>query len=113
MTKSEIIPHLLAPGIIAILRADSTAGFVEVAEALYAGGITALEVTMTTPGALEAIGEIAARFEGRMIVGVGSVIDADTCRTAIVSGAEFVVTPVTKVEVIRIANRYGKPVASG
>jgi 2-dehydro-3-deoxyphosphogluconate aldolase/(4S)-4-hydroxy-2-oxoglutarate aldolase len=113
MTKSEIIPRLLEPGIIAILRAESTAGFTEVADALYAGGVRALEVTMTTPGVLDCISELAARVVGRMLIGVGSIIDGDACRTAILAGAEFVVTPVTKSAVIRIANHYGKPIASG
>ncbi|HEV7402673.1 MAG TPA: bifunctional 4-hydroxy-2-oxoglutarate aldolase/2-dehydro-3-deoxy-phosphogluconate aldolase [Chthoniobacteraceae bacterium] len=113
MTKSEIIPRLLDPGIVAILRAESTAGFTEVADALYAGGVRALEVTMTTPGVLDCLSELAARFEGRMLIGVGSVIEGEACRTAILSGAEFVVTPVTKSAVIRIANHYGKPIASG
>ncbi len=113
MTKSEIIPRLIEPGIIAILRAESTAGFTEVADALYAGGVRALEITMTTPGVLDCISELAARFDGRMIIGVGSVIEGDACRTAILAGAEFVVTPVTKSAVVRIANHYGKPIASG
>ena len=113
MTKPDIIPRLLAPGIIAILRAESTDGFLEVADALYEGGVRAMEVTMTTPGALKAIAEIAAKYADRMLIGVGSIIDAETCRTAILAGAEFVVTPVTKPDVIRIANRYGKPIASG
>lgn len=113
MTKPEIIQQLLAPGIIAILRAESTKGFAEVAEALYAGGVRAMEITMTTPGALDAISEIAAQMHGRMVIGVGTVIDVDTCRTAILSGADFVVTPITQPAVIKIANRYGKPIASG
>jgi len=113
MTKSDIIPRLLDPGVIAILRAGSSQNFTKVAEALHAGGITAMEITMTTPGALASISEIAATLGNRMLIGVGSVIDAETCRSAILAGAEFVVTPVTKSEVIRIAHHYGKPIASG
>ncbi len=113
MTKPDILQRLLEPGLIAILRADSATGLSKIAEALLAGGVTALEVTMTTPGAIEAISETAAHFAGQMLIGVGSVIDPETCRTAILAGAEFVVTPVTKPEVIRMANHYGKPIASG
>ncbi len=113
MTKSEIIPRLLDPGIIAILRADTSEKLVSVVEALMEGGITAAEVTMTTPNALQVITEVTARFGGKVLMGVGSVLDPETCRAAILAGAEFVVTPVTKPEVIRLANRYGKPIVSG
>jgi len=113
MTKPEILQHLLTPGIIAIIRADSSDQLVSVAEALLAGGVTAMEVTMTTPNALKVIGEVTARFGDKILMGVGSVLDAETCRAAILAGAEFVVTPVTKPEVIRMSARYGKPIASG
>ena len=68
---------------------------------------------MTTPPALEVIAEVTARFGPKILMGVGSVLDAETCRVAILAGAEFVVTPVTKPEIIRVANRYSKPVACG
>jgi 2-dehydro-3-deoxyphosphogluconate aldolase/(4S)-4-hydroxy-2-oxoglutarate aldolase len=113
LTKAEICRRLLHPGIIAILRANSSDGLVSVAEALAEGGVTAVEVTMTTPNALQVISEVAARFSGRILMGVGTVLDPETCRAAILAGAEFVVTPVTKPEVIRLANRYGKPIING
>ncbi len=113
MTKSEIILRLLDPGIVAILRADSSDQLVTVSEALAAGGVTAVEVTMTTPNALQIITEVTARSRGKILMGVGTVLDPETCRAAILAGAEYVVTPVTKPEVIRLANRYGKPIISG
>ncbi len=113
MTKPEIIRHLLDPGIVAIIRADSSDQLMAVAEALLAGGVTAMEVTMTTPDALKVIGEVTARFGDKVLMGVGSVLDPETCRAAILAGAQFVVTPVTKPEVIQMCNRYGKPIASG
>ncbi len=113
MTKPEIIQRLLDPGIVAIIRADSSGQLLEVAAALLAGGVTAMEVTMTTPNALEVITAVNAEFGDRVLMGVGSVLDPETARAAILAGAEFVVTPVTKPEVIRLCNRYGKPIASG
>lgn len=113
LEKAEICRRLLEPGIIAILRADSSEHLVEVAEALHKGGITAVEVTMTTPDALQVISEVVARFSGKILMGAGTVLDPETCRAAILAGAEFVVTPVTKPEVIRLANRYGKPIVNG
>ena len=113
MHKNTIIRRLLDPGIIAIIRADSSDQLIEAAEALYAGGVTAMEVTMTTPNALQVISDVTARFGSKLLMGVGSVLDTETCRAAILAGAEFVVTPVTKPDVIRLANRYGKPIAAG
>src|SRR6478736_10420902 len=113
MHKSTIIRRLLEPGIIAIIRADSSDQLLHAAEALVAGGITAMEVTMTTPNALQVVGDVTARFGNKLLMGVGSVLDSETCRAAILAGAEFVVTPVTKPDVIRLANRYGKPIAAG
>ena len=113
MLKPEIIRRLLDPGIIAIIRADSSEQLVEAAAALLAGGVTAMEVTMTTPNALQVIAEVKARFGGQVLIGVGTVLDVETCRAAVDAGAEFVVTPVTKPEVIRTANQLGKPIASG
>ena len=66
--------------------------------------------TMTTPNALQVITEVTARSGGKILMGVGTVLDPETCRAAILAGAEFVVTPVTKPEVIRLSNRYGKPI---
>ncbi len=113
MHQPEIIRRLLDPGIIAIIRADSSEQLVAAAEALLKGGVTAMEVTMTTPNALAVIAEVTARFGGEILMGVGSVLDPETARAAILAGAEFVVTPVTKPEVIRLCNRYGKPIACG
>jgi 2-dehydro-3-deoxyphosphogluconate aldolase / (4S)-4-hydroxy-2-oxoglutarate aldolase len=113
MQKPTIIRRLLDSGIIAIIRADSSDQLMDAAAALLAGGVTAMEVTMTTPNALQVIGDVTARFGRKLLMGVGSVLDPETCRAAILAGAEFVVTPVTKPDVIRLANRYGKPIAAG
>ncbi len=113
MTKPEIIARLLDPGIIAIIRADSSDQLLHVADALIEGGVTAMEVTMTTPNALHIITEVTARHGDKLLMGVGSVIDSETCRAAMLAGAEFVVTPVSRPEVIRMCNRYGRPIASG
>lgn len=113
MTKTQIIQRLLDPGIIAIIRADSSEQLVDAAAALLAGGVTAMEVTMTTPNALAVVTAVTQRFGDRILMGVGSVIDAPTVDAAVAAGAEFIVTPVTKPEVIAAANRLGKPIASG
>ena len=113
MTKPEIIHGILNPGIVAVIRADSSDQLISLAEALIEGGVTTMEITMTTPNALQAIHDATQKFGSRILMGVGTVLDTETCRAAILAGAEFVVTPVTKVDVIRLCNRYGKPILNG
>ena len=111
MTKKEILDTLLASKIIAIIRLDSSEPVYKVADALYKGGVIAIEVTMGTPNALKEIAKLA-RHDG-ILPGVGSVVDAAMAKAAIEAGAEFIVTPTTKLEVIKMAHYYGKPVLSG
>ena len=113
MNKSDITARLLEAGIIAIIRADSSDQLLDAAQALADGGVTAIEVTMTTPNALEVVRDAAAKFGDRILMGVGTVLSEENCASAILAGAQFIVTPVTKPEVIRACHRYGKPIASG
>jgi 2-dehydro-3-deoxyphosphogluconate aldolase/(4S)-4-hydroxy-2-oxoglutarate aldolase len=113
MTKSAIIQRALDPGIVAIIRADSSEQLVEAAGALLAGGVTAMEVTMTTPNALAVITAVSQKYGDAILIGVGTVIDPATARAAVGAGAQFIVTPVTKPEVVAVANELDKPIASG
>jgi len=113
MQKARAIERLLNPGVIAIIRADSSEHLVSVAQALEAGGVTAMEITMTTPNALEAIRAIKSDLGDRILMGVGTVLDTETCRMALLAGAQFVVTPVHKPDVIALCNRYSVPILSG
>ena len=113
MTKPEILERIINPGIVAIIRADSSEQLIDAATALYEGGVTGMEVTMTTPNALQVISDVHRKFGHKVLIGVGSVLDTETARMAILAGAEFVVTPVTRPDVIRLCNRYSKPIASG
>ena len=113
MTKSDITQRLLEAGIIAIIRADTSDQLLDAAQAMADGGVTAIEVTMTTPNALEVVRDAAAKFGDRILMGVGTVLSEENCASAILAGAQFIVTPVTKPEVIRACHRYGKPIISG
>ncbi len=113
LSNPDITHRLLEPGIIAIIRADSSDQLLEATEALIEGGVTAIEVTMTTPDALEVIRNACERFGDRLLMGVGTVLNPDVCISAILAGAQFVVTPVTKAEIIKVCHRYGKPIISG
>ena len=112
-TKQEIEDVLLNPGLIAVVRAKSRAQVVPLAQALLAGGIRAIEVTMTTPDAIEAIRDCRAAFGPEALIGVGTILDAVTARVAIEAGAEFVVSPITKAEIAHIAAEMNRPVMLG
>ncbi len=115
MDKYESIQYLLDKCIVAVVRAN-TGGedLVRVVRAVVDGGVHCVEVTMTTPGALDCIATASKQLEGAdMLLGVGSVLDAETCRMAILAGAEYVVSPTLSVPVIQMARRYGKPVIAG
>lgn len=112
-TKSQIIEQLLDPGIIAVVRARKTEQAVPLAEALVAGGVIAVEITMTTPDAIAAIREVSTKLSDRALIGVGTVLDAETCRAAIEAGAQFVVSPICRRELAAIAHHAGKPIMLG
>ena len=100
-------------GVIAVLRTDSPSQLVSTARALAQGGVWSVEVTMTTPGALDVIKEAVGQLKGKAIIGVGSVLDTQTARAAILAGAEFVVSPILDPDMILLVNRYGKVVIPG
>ncbi len=109
----KALETILTTGVVAVLRAKSSAELMNVARALSDGGVKAIEVTMTTPGALKVIEEVSEQMADEVVVGVGSVLDAETARVAILAGAQFVVGPVLSEEVIRICKRYSKAVCPG
>ncbi len=112
-TRSEIVSRLVNPGIVAVIRTEKPEQLRELCEALVAGGVIALEITFTVPNALEAIREASRRFADRALVGAGTVLNADMCRAAIGAGAEFVVSPISKLEIIGAAHASDKPVMIG
>ncbi|MDQ1257147.1 MAG: 2-dehydro-3-deoxyphosphogluconate aldolase / (4S)-4-hydroxy-2-oxoglutarate aldolase [Candidatus Hydrogenedentes bacterium] len=115
MDKHTITQYLLDKCIVAVVRADSGGdGLVRVVEAVVAGGVHCVEVTMTTPGALACIEAASKKLAGAdALLGVGTVLDPETCRMAILAGAQYVVTPTLSPDTIRMARRYGKPIIAG
>jgi 2-dehydro-3-deoxyphosphogluconate aldolase/(4S)-4-hydroxy-2-oxoglutarate aldolase len=111
--SKQTVSRLREVGIIPIIRASSADVVVPVAEALLQAGLPVVEITMTVPNALDAIGAVAQRFPGRMLVGAGTVTDAETCKRAVEAGAEFIVTPCLVPEVIEAAQRAGVAVLPG
>jgi 2-dehydro-3-deoxyphosphogluconate aldolase/(4S)-4-hydroxy-2-oxoglutarate aldolase len=111
--KRETLERILDSGITAVIRAKSSEHLIHVVEAIRSGGVECIEVTMTTPNALSVISEAARRFGHEAVIGVGSVLDAETCRAAILAGAEFVVGPTLDLGVIEMCRTYSKPVIPG
>jgi 2-dehydro-3-deoxyphosphogluconate aldolase/(4S)-4-hydroxy-2-oxoglutarate aldolase len=104
---------ILETGVVAIMRARSADQLLEAAEAVLAGGVKAIEVTMTTPGALDVIRQAVNKFGSEVLFGVGSVLDPETARSAMLAGAQFVVCPTLNLKTIEICNRYSVPVMPG
>ncbi|MFK7845794.1 MAG: bifunctional 4-hydroxy-2-oxoglutarate aldolase/2-dehydro-3-deoxy-phosphogluconate aldolase [Rhodothermales bacterium] len=113
MSKSQIVERIVKEGAVAVIRADNPATLKQIIDALLAGGVSALEVTMTVPRALHIIEETANRFGDDILLGVGSVLDAETARLAINAGARYVVSPIFKPSIIEMAHRYNLPAMPG
>ena len=111
--KSEIISRLTNPGIIAVVRAQKREQVLPLTEALIAGGVVAIEITMTTPDAIEVIREVKTAVGQRGLIGVGTVLDGETARAAIAAGAEFVVSPILRTELVAVCHAAARPVMLG
>ena len=112
-SKSEICSLLTNPGIIAVVRAQKFEQVIPLSQALMAGGVIAIEITLTTPNAFEAIRQARAKFGESALIGVGTVLNAADCRSALEAGAEFVVTPICRTELIPLAHSAGRPIMIG
>lgn len=114
MSARQPVPDTLRESpVVAVLRAGSADAYAPVIGALLAGGVRHLEVTLSTPGTIEAIPALLTRFGADARIGVGTVTDPDQARRAVESGAHFLVTPTTDVEVIDVAITAGLPVFPG
>ncbi len=113
MEKREIFDKMLAEGLIPLIRASSAKEAIEVAKAIKDGGASFLEITMTVPGGIEVIKELKGTFKNKLIVGAGTVLDPETCRIALLAGAQFIVSPTVNIELIRLAHRYSVVVIAG
>jgi 2-dehydro-3-deoxyphosphogluconate aldolase/(4S)-4-hydroxy-2-oxoglutarate aldolase len=105
--RHATLERLLQTGVVAVIRANSGKQLVEVCRALGRGGVVACEITMTTPGALEAIAAASRELGDDALIGAGSVFDGTTARAVISAGAKFVFSPVLDRESIEIAHNHG------
>jgi 2-dehydro-3-deoxyphosphogluconate aldolase/(4S)-4-hydroxy-2-oxoglutarate aldolase len=113
MKREDALEIILTTKIIAVIRMADPAKLRPVVEAIQRGGVMAIEITMTTPGALESIREMAAAKPAGVLIGAGTVLDAETAASVIRAGADFVVSPVLDREVIRVCRERDTFVAPG
>jgi 2-dehydro-3-deoxyphosphogluconate aldolase / (4S)-4-hydroxy-2-oxoglutarate aldolase len=111
--KQRVLGRIRELGLVPVVRAQSAEEAAQAIDAIRAGGIDVLEVTMTVPDAIPLIGQVAKRFGQDAIIGAGTVLDAETARAVILAGAQFVVTPTLKMETIACCRRYSIPVLPG
>jgi 2-dehydro-3-deoxyphosphogluconate aldolase / (4S)-4-hydroxy-2-oxoglutarate aldolase len=120
MKKLKLVQQICNEGVVAVLRADTPEEVVTLAEHAIEGGIKVIEITMTVPFALQAIESLAKRYSSTTsdpskyaIIGVGTVLDPETARAAILSGSEFVVGPSLNQATVELCNRYRVPIMPG
>jgi len=111
--RIRIVESLKSAGLIAVVRARSTEQAVPLSRALLDGGIRAIEITFSTPNAPKAIKDVIETFGDEAIVGVGTVIQNDQCQAALDAGAQFVVTPITRTDLIPMVQAADRPIMVG
>jgi len=111
--KEENLQDIVNCGVVAIIRVASAQEAVAVCGAIAKGGVKPIEITMTVPGAIDAIKELKSAMGDNVLLGAGTVLDPETARAVVLAGAEFVVCPTLNLEVIEVCRRYSKIVIPG
>jgi 2-dehydro-3-deoxyphosphogluconate aldolase / (4S)-4-hydroxy-2-oxoglutarate aldolase len=113
MDRAEIVRQIEDIGIVPVVRAASADEAMRAIDAIKEGGINVLEITMTVPGAIKVMEQVAARYGDEVLVGAGTVLDPETARACMLAGAQFIVSPALNLDTIAICRRYGVPIAPG
>jgi 2-dehydro-3-deoxyphosphogluconate aldolase/(4S)-4-hydroxy-2-oxoglutarate aldolase len=114
MSKVEDLKRVEETGIVAVVRAENAEKALKITEAVKNGGIDAIEITMTVPGAIDVIKQLTDEYsKDEILIGAGSVLDAETARACILAGAEYIVSPSLDEETIAMCNSYQKAVMPG
>lgn len=114
MEKEQVISKLTETGLVAVVRADNADEAIRISDACLEGGCNAIELTFTVPGAHKVIEALAAKYpNGKMLLGAGTVLDSETARIAILSGANYVVSPAFNADAAKLCNRYRVPYIPG
>ncbi len=113
MTHSQIVRKIKKLALVPIVRTPDARSALAAVEAVYAGGIDCVEITMTVAGALKAIEAVADRHGDKILLGAGTVLDPETARSCMLAGAQFFVTPSLNHKTIEMARRYSRPIFPG
>jgi 2-dehydro-3-deoxyphosphogluconate aldolase/(4S)-4-hydroxy-2-oxoglutarate aldolase len=113
IAKIEVLEKIAASGLVAVIRAENPDQAARIFEACALGGVAALEITFTVPGASRVIEQLAKQVSGNILLGAGTVLDPETARIAILAGAQFIVSPSLNLETARLCNRYQIPYMPG
>ena len=113
MSKESQLRQVLECGIVAVVRSPDSRQLVEVARALADGGVSVVEITMSVPGALDVVAQVRKALGDRLLLGAGTILDAETARAALLAGAEYLVAPTLNLDVIRLCRRYDRLVMPG
>jgi 2-dehydro-3-deoxyphosphogluconate aldolase/(4S)-4-hydroxy-2-oxoglutarate aldolase len=113
MTRDATLKRILDCGIVAVIRSETAEPLVNVVRALADGGVIAAEITFTVPNAPDVIRQVRKEIGDAVVLGAGTVLDAETARIALLAGAEYLVSPIVDLEMIRLARRYDKVVMPG
>jgi 2-dehydro-3-deoxyphosphogluconate aldolase / (4S)-4-hydroxy-2-oxoglutarate aldolase len=106
-SKAEVLNRIKTTGVVAVIRAEQSGDLIDVARALVQGGVCCVEITLTVPGALGVIEQAVATLKDEVVIGAGTILDAETARAAILAGAGFVVSPAFRPSVVAVCRRYG------
>ncbi|MBI4418030.1 MAG: bifunctional 4-hydroxy-2-oxoglutarate aldolase/2-dehydro-3-deoxy-phosphogluconate aldolase [Ignavibacteriales bacterium] len=113
MANSSILETILSTGVIAVIRMKDPAKLLKVVEAISAGGVKCIEITMTVPGAVGLIRELSGKVSGDVVLGAGTVTDVKTANEVIDAGAKFVVGPILNTDIIALCKKRGVVVMPG
>src|SRR5262245_18731207 len=113
MSKEDQLYRVLDCGIVAVVRSPDSQQLMEAARALADGGVTVVKITMTVPNALDVLRQVRTELGDRLLLGAGTILDAETARAALLAGAEYIVAPTVNLDVIRLCQRYDKLVMPG
>jgi 2-dehydro-3-deoxyphosphogluconate aldolase / (4S)-4-hydroxy-2-oxoglutarate aldolase len=113
MDKDQVLRRIREIGLVPVLRAQSAAEALQLADAIAAGGVPVLEVTMTVPGAIDVIRQIVEHSGDSILVGAGTVMDPETARACMLAGARFIVSPSLNLKTIEICRLHGVVVFPG
>src|ERR1700687_1944662 len=113
MEPIDTLGRIIRTGIVPVVRASSGEEALAVVDAIRAGGIDVIEVTMTVPGALEVIRELARRYQDEVLLGAGTVLDAETARACMLAGARFIPSPILDEATVACCRTYDVPVMAG